>query len=82
MKIGSSSRGGDTAADDDLGSRGETVAPRPYVLGAVAGPLSVDDVFANGVSSVRHAATNHAMSPPTEASFDSGVFVPVSAAAR
>ncbi len=33
------SMGGDTAADFDAGGEGDTVAPTPYVLGEVKGPL-------------------------------------------
>ena len=36
------STGGDTAADFDSGSGGESVAPQPYLLGAAEGPLDVD----------------------------------------
>src|SRR4051794_15918896 len=36
------SMGGDTAADFDAGPGGETVAPQPYTLGEVEGPLDPD----------------------------------------
>ena len=39
--------GGDTSADNDGGAGGgETVAPRPYVLGDVQGPLNRDELAA------------------------------------
>jgi xylulose-5-phosphate/fructose-6-phosphate phosphoketolase len=36
--------GGDTAADFDAGGGGETVAPEPYTLGDVDGPLDRDEL--------------------------------------
>ena len=36
------SMGGDTAADFDAGPGCETVAPEPYGLGAVEGPLDAE----------------------------------------
>src|SRR5215218_412161 len=38
------SMGGDTAADSESGGGGPTVAPEPYVLGDVPGPLSPDEL--------------------------------------
>ncbi len=38
------SMGGDTAADFDTSGRGQTVAPEPYSLGDVPGPLGQDEL--------------------------------------
>ncbi len=38
------SMGGDTAADNEGGGGGETIAPQPYVLGQVDGPLDADEL--------------------------------------
>ena len=40
------SMGGDTSADDESGGTGQTVAPRAYRLGDVAGPLDRDELKA------------------------------------
>src|SRR5262249_57590082 len=40
----SASIGGDTAADFETGGGGQTVAPAPYVLGDVPGPLGRDEL--------------------------------------
>jgi xylulose-5-phosphate/fructose-6-phosphate phosphoketolase len=38
------SMGGDTAADSQATGSGETLAPEPYVLADVPGPLSTDEL--------------------------------------
>ena len=36
--------GGDTSADDERRTGGPTIAPTPYTLGAVLGPLDADEL--------------------------------------
>ncbi|MGC2655395.1 MAG: phosphoketolase family protein [Mycobacterium sp.] len=40
------SMGGDTAADNESGGAGETIAPQPYALGDAPGPLSPQELAA------------------------------------
>ena len=40
------SMGGDTAADNESGGGGETIAPQPYALGDAPGPLNHDELAA------------------------------------